>query len=302
MAPGPAEAGSVHPAAPACPGEEEQENLVQQALAEDAVERDVTTKALVPPAARARATIISRHPVVTSGSDIGLRVFRTLDPKLLVLHQAPEGQRLDKGGVVLALEGSAEAVLRAERTALNFMQHLCGIATLAATAVAQVQGTTASLLATRKTTPGLRTLERRAAEAGGFIPHRLNLAEAVLIKENHLPFCTSPQAAVRQARDQAPRGTLIQVEIDAPDPLPAVIAAGADMVLLDNFTPRQVKEAVTLAGGRVVLEASGGITLDNLRAYAETGVHRISVGFVTHSAPAADLSLGLAPSEAGHGS
>lgn len=289
-------------APPACISQEELQALATRTLAEDAAERDATTQALVPESLRATAHIITRQPVVVSGMDIATAVFAAAVPGLRLAASAGEGDSACAGTTVMIVHGQAAGILSAERTVLNFLQRLFGIATLAAAAVRLTQGTAAQLLATRKTTPGLRRLERRAAESGGFSPHRMDLSDAILIKENHLACCASPAAAVRQARLQNSGRLPLEVEIESLEPLEDVIEAGADIVLLDNFTAAQVRSAVNRAGGRVLLEASGGITMDNLRSYAETGVHRISLGFITHSVPSADLSLSLHIDEAPHAS
>ena len=197
--------------------------------------------------------------------------------------------------MVARIAGPAAALLAAERTALNFLQRLSGIATLTAQAVAAVAGTACRITDTRKTSPGLRLLEKRAVRAGGGLPHRLGLDDGILIKDNHLVLAGPPAAAVRRARAAAPGGMRIEVEIDRLDDLEAVIEAGAEIVLLDNMTVTEVGEAVRRAAGRVVLEASGGIDLEDLAAYAATGVDRIALGCLTHSAPALDLGFDLEP-------
>ena len=276
-------------------------DLARLALLEDEAGHDVTTMALLQPDRPCSASIRNREAVVVSGVDLAVEVFRAAHAGLEISAAAGEGARLAAGETLLTVRGSGAAILCAERTALNFLQHLCGIATLARQAVQVVAGSRVQLLATRKTLPGWRYLQRRAAEAGGFAPHRTSLADGILIKDNHIALCGSPEQAVARARRQAPSHLLVEVEIDDPTQLEAVITAGAQIVLLDNFTPAQVAQAVAAAGQRVLLEASGGITMETLPLYAATGVDRISVGFVTHSAPAVDLSLDLTPAEIHHG-
>ncbi len=277
-------------------------DLARRALLEDEAGHDVTTRSVLKPEHQASACIRNREPIVVSGVDMAVEVFRAADATLELHSTAGEGVLLPAGEVILTVQGSAAAILSAERTALNFLQHLCGIATLARRAVQAVAGNPARLLATRKTIPGLRRLQRRAAEAGGFAPHRTSLADGILIKDNHIALCGSAEQAVARAARLAPQEMLLEVEIDHPDQMEAVISAGAKIVLRDNFTPRQVAQAVTTARQRVLLEASGGITMETLPLYAATGVDRISVGFVTHSAPAADLSMDLTPIEVRHDS
>ena len=275
--------------------------MARRSLDEDEAGTDVTTLAVVPDSRHGDARIQAGGSLVVSGTDMAAAVFSTHDASLQLRTLAAEGQSLQAGDTVLAVSGSCSSILSSERVALNFLQHLCGIASLARRATDLVRDTGVQLLATRKTLPGLRALERRAAEAGGFVPHRTSLGDGILIKDNHIACAGSPAAAVLAARRQAVTRFPVQVEVDHMEQLEEVIDAGADLVLLDNFSPPQVASAVAAAAGRVVLEASGGITLENLQAYAATGVQRISVGFVTHSAPAADLSLDLQMTGAGHG-
>ncbi|TDI41295.1 MAG: carboxylating nicotinate-nucleotide diphosphorylase [Acidobacteria bacterium] len=275
-------------------------DLARHALLEDRAGYDVTTMAVLQPDLAGSACIRTREPVVSSGVDMAMEVFLAADSHLQVHAEAGEGTRVAAGETILMVEGSSASILSAERTALNFLQHLCGIATLARQAMQAVAGSPVQLLATRKTLPGLRNLQRRAAEAGGFAPHRTSLADGILIKDNHIALCGSAAQAVTRARSQAPSHLLIEVEIEAPDQLEAVITAGAQIVLLDNFTPEQVAQVVTATRQRVLLEASGGITMETLPLYAATGVDRISVGFVTHSAPAVDLFMDLTPAKTRH--
>jgi len=267
--------------------------VVAQALAEDVGPGDVTTAATVPAAARAQARITQKAPGVVFGVDVAESVFRQLDPEISVSRETQEGVWRD-GGPVLVIEGSARAILTGERTALNFLQRLSGVATLTARYVEAVEGTGARILDTRKTTPGLRQLEKAAVAAGGGTNHRVGLYDAILIKENHAELAGGVGEAVRRARERAPELAL-EVECRTLDEVDEALAAGADQLLLDNMTPAELREAVRRVDGRAQLEASGGITLDTLREVAETGVNFISVGALTHSAPALDLSLLLRP-------
>jgi nicotinate-nucleotide pyrophosphorylase (carboxylating) len=266
---------------------------VARALAEDVGEGDVTTAATVPAESRARATISQKAPGVIYGVDVALETFRTLDPDLAVEHFVAEGVWRD-GGSVLALEGSARAILTGERTALNFLQRLSGVATLAARCVRAVEGTGATILDTRKTTPGLRALEKAAVAAGGARNHRVGLFDMILIKENHAALAGGVGVAVRRARAYAPELPL-EVECRTLAEVDEALAAGAPMLLLDNMSVDELRDAVRHVAGRASLEASGGFTLETIRAVAGTGVDFISVGAITHSAPALDLSLLLEP-------
>jgi len=270
------------------------EDLVERALAEDVGSGDVTTEATVPAEARARATIRQKAPGVVYGLDVVEAVFRRLDPQVDVERLAEEGVWRDDGGPVLRAEGSARALLTGERTALNFLQRLSGVATAAARAARAVEGTRATVLDTRKTTPGLRALEKAAVAAGGAANHRTGLYDMVLIKENHIAAAGGIEAAVRAARDRAPDLPL-EVEVRDTDEIDQALAAGAQRLLLDNMTPAELEAAVAHVDGRATLEASGGVTLENLKEIAETGVDWVSVGALTHSAPALDFSLLLEP-------
>ncbi len=264
--------------------------VVACALAEDVGQGDVTTAATVPEQARARALITQKAAGVVFGVDVAEETFRALDPDIAVERLVDEGKWRDGGGPVLALEGSARAILTAERTALNFLQRLSGVATMAARCVQAVSGTGAVILDTRKTTPGLRALEKAAVAAGGATNHRFGLFDAILIKENHAAMAGGVGEAVRQARAHAP-GLPLEVECRTMAEVDEALAAGAPRILLDNMPAAMMREAVRRVAGRAELEASGGVTLDTLRDIGSTGVNFISVGALTHSAPALDLSL-----------
>jgi nicotinate-nucleotide pyrophosphorylase (carboxylating) len=270
--------------------------IVARALAEDVGEGDITTAATVPEHARARATITQKAPGVIYGLDVAVETFRALDAGVTVERLVEEGVWREDGPV-LALEGSARGILTGERTALNFLQRLSGVATMAARcvrAVADVEPRPPVILDTRKTTPGLRTLEKAAVAAGGATNHRVGLFDAILIKENHAAIAGGVGEAVRQARAHAPELPL-EVECRTLAEVEQALAAGAPMILLDNMSVDELRAAVDRVAGRAKLEASGGFALDTIRAVASTGVNFISVGAITHSAPALDLSLLLEP-------
>jgi nicotinate-nucleotide pyrophosphorylase (carboxylating) len=268
-------------------------DVVARALAEDLGDGDVTTAATVPPDARARAVITQKAPGVIFGLDVAEQTFRTLDPEAGFERAVDEGRWRERGEV-LVVDGRARALLSAERTALNFLARLSGVATAAARAVEAVEGTSARILDTRKTTPGLRALEKAAVAAGGATNHRAGLYDAILIKENHAALAGGVGPAVRRAREYAP-GLPLEVECRNLAEVDEALEAGAPRLLLDNMTPEQLREAVDHVAGRAKLEASGGVTLETLRTVGETGVDFISVGALTHSAPALDLSLILQP-------
>jgi nicotinate-nucleotide pyrophosphorylase (carboxylating) len=267
--------------------------IVARALAEDVGSGDLTSEATVPEASRARAVITQKAPGVVFGLDAAEATFRALDPDVRLQRLTDEGRWRERGDV-LQIEGSARALLTAERTALNFLQRLSGVASLAARCVEAVQGTGARILDTRKTTPGLRALEKAAVAAGGATNHRAGLYDAILIKENHATLAGGVGEAVRRARAYAP-GVPIEVECRTMAEVDEALGAGAPGILLDNMTVEQLRDAVGHVAGRAELEASGGVTLQTLRAIASTGVDFISVGALTHSAPALDLSLLLEP-------
>jgi len=267
--------------------------IVARALAEDVGDGDVTTAATVPEQARARATITQKAPGVVYGLDVAVETFHALDPDVAAERLVAEGEWRERGPV-LSLEGSARGILTAERTALNFLQRLSGVATMAARCVQAIEGTGAVILDTRKTTPGLRALEKAAVAAGGATNHRVGLFDAILIKENHAALAGGVGEAVRHARAHAP-GLPLEVECRTPAEVDEALAAGAGRILLDNMSVDELRDAVRHVAGRAELEASGGVTLETLRAIAGTGVNFISVGAITHSAPALDLSLLLEP-------
>jgi nicotinate-nucleotide pyrophosphorylase (carboxylating) len=266
---------------------------VARALAEDVGTGDVTTEATVDSAARGRALITQKAPGVIFGLDVVQATFTALDPGVQIERLAPEGEWRE-GGPVLSVEGKARALLTAERTALNFLQRLSGVATVTAEYVRMVAGTGARILDTRKTTPGLRALEKAAVAAGGARNHRAGLYDAILIKENHIAAAGGIGEAVRRARAAAP-GLPLEVEARSLAEVEEALEARAPWILLDNMSVAELREAVLYVAGRAELEASGGITFETLRDAASTGVDFISVGALTHSAPALDFSLILEP-------
>jgi nicotinate-nucleotide pyrophosphorylase (carboxylating) len=266
--------------------------LVAAALEEDDTRHDVTTAATVTSNRRARCRLVARQAGVIAGLPLACEAFEQLDPAVTMRVEHPDGSRVPAQTPVMFLSGNAHGLLSAERVALNFMQRLSGIASMTARYVDAVAGTRAHILDTRKTTPLLRRLEKYAVRAGGGLNHRMDLASAVLIKDNHLAAVDGDIAlAVSRARKVAPTGIKVEVECDTLDQVRAAVDAGADIVLLDNMQLMELREAVKLVDEAAVTEASGGVTLETVRLIAETGVDWISVGALTHSAPALDLAL-----------
>ena len=266
-------------------------SLVQSALHEDGALNDLTTIATVVSERRARAKLVARDTGVVCGVPLALEAFRIMDSKTAIRVDAEDGSHVERGAPVLYLSGHARGLLSAERVALNFMQHLSGIATLTARYVAAIRGTKARILDTRKTLPGWRPLEKYAVCAGGGKNHRADLSTGILIKDNHLAALDGNiDLAVRRSREIAP-GMKVEVECETKEQVADALVAGADIIMLDNMSPEQMRECVQIINGRATTEASGGITLSNVRAVAETGVDWISIGALTHSAPALNLAL-----------
>jgi nicotinate-nucleotide pyrophosphorylase (carboxylating) len=266
--------------------------LVRSALLEDGAFNDLTTIATVVSDRRARATLTARQKGVVAGVPLALEAFRLLDPKVTIRVDFEDGSPVNPGDAVLFVSGHARGLLSAERVALNFIQRLSGVATLTCRYVDAIAGTRATIIDTRKTTPGWRALEKYAVRAGGGTNHRMDLSSAVLIKDNHLAAVDGDvQKAVERARDLAPQGTKIEVECDRIEQVDAAVRAEADIILLDNMSNDDMRRCVELVQGRAILEASGGVNLSTVRGIAETGVDWISVGALTHSAPALDLGL-----------
>jgi nicotinate-nucleotide pyrophosphorylase (carboxylating) len=273
------------------------ETLIRHALSEDIGSGDVTTLALIPRQARGSARIIAKESLVVAGTEVAHRVFLLVDPSLKVDIRQQDGSRAHPGDPLLEVSGGISTMLMGERTAVNFLQRLSGIATLTRAFVDRVTGTSARIVDTRKTTPGWRVLEKAAVRAGGGCNHRFGLYDGVLIKDNHIAAVGGVRPAVTAVRRKVPHTLKIEVEVETLDQLEEAIAVGADAVLLDNMSPSVMLEAVRRAGGRLTLEASGGINLDNVREVAETGVDLISVGALTHSARAVDVSMEIEPLE-----
>ncbi|HTA14494.1 MAG TPA: carboxylating nicotinate-nucleotide diphosphorylase [Solirubrobacteraceae bacterium] len=266
--------------------------LVQRALDEDVGSGDVTTDATVSADAGAQALISQKAPGTIYGLQSAEAAFALLDPQARFERLVEEGRWREEGGPVLSVEGSARALLTGERTALNFLTHLSGVATMAARAARAVEGTGTRVLDTRKTTPGLRALEKAAVAAGGATNHRVGLYDAILIKENHIAAAGGIVQAIARAREASPTlADTLEVEVRDPDEIEQALAAGAPRLLLDNMSVDELRAAVLQVAGRAKLEASGNVTLDSLRERALTGVDFISMGALTHSAPVLDLSL-----------
>ena len=267
------------------------DDIIRRVLAEDLGQGgDVTSKATIAADARFTAELAAREPIVLAGLDIAIAFFRALDADVGIEVLAVDGDAIDAGAILVRFSGKARAMLTAERSALNTLQHLSGIATLTRRYVDAIAGTGATVLDTRKTIPGLRALEKYAARMGGAQNHRMRLDDGVLIKDNHVAVAGGIGAAVRAAK-QANTGFHVQVEVDSMDQIEEALSAGADRLLLDNMDPPTLRRAVELVGGRVPLEASGGVRLDTIRAIAEAGVDYISVGRITQSAPAVDIGM-----------
>lgn len=273
------------------------DEVVTRALAEDAPWGDSSSEAAIPADARATARVVSRERGILAGGLALERAFLAADPSLRVSRMLADGAPLTAGTVVAEVEGPARGILLGERVALNLAQRLSGVATLTRAFVDAVAGTPASIVDTRKTTPGLRMLEKAAVRAGGARNHRFSLSDAVMLKDNHLAVLTAQgldlTEAIRTVRARIPHTTHLEVEVDRLDQLPAVLAAQPDTIMLDNFSLADLRAGVALIGGRAIVEASGGVTLDSVRAIAETGVDVISAGALTHSAPALDLGLDI---------
>lgn len=276
----------------------EVEDLISRALAEDIGLRDLTGDATVEAGTRARARISQKAPGALFGFAVAQAVFRRLDPLVEWKPTRTEGQWLEEApAAVVELEGDARCLLAGERTALNFLGHLSGVATATALAVGAVRGTGVEILDTRKTTPGLRMLEKQAVLAGGGRNHRMGLFDAILVKENHIAMAGGVGQATRMAVERRPHDCPVEVECRTLADVEAALAAGADHLLLDNMSVPGLREAVDAVAGRATLEASGGITLQSIREVAGTGVQFISMGSLTHSAPALDFSMGVEPSQ-----
>ena len=266
--------------------------LVEQALREDlAAAGDITTQAIVPSEAQTTARLVARQSGCLVGLFMARRVFAQLDPGLTFESMIAEGSDVDAGEPIVRLSGSARSILTGERTALNFVGHLSGIATLTRTFASAIGRRPPELVSTRKTTPGLRALEKYAVVAGGGGTHRFGLYDAVLVKDNHVALAGGIRQAVTRARESVGPSVPLQVEVDRLDQLEELLPLGVDAVLLDNMELETLRRAVEMCAGKLLTEASGGITLENIRTVADSGVDRISVGALTHSAPSFDVAV-----------
>jgi nicotinate-nucleotide pyrophosphorylase (carboxylating) len=270
--------------------------IVETALREDLAAGDVTSAAVVPETARAIARAVAKQPLVVCGGDVFARVFYRVDPGVRVEQKLAEGARARAGDVLWVAEGATRSLLAAERTALNFAQRLAGVATLTARYVDAVPaGASLRIADTRKTTPGLRALERYAVRTGGGRNHRDDLGTAILIKDNHIAAAGGVARAVELARARASHVTRVEIEVETLADLESALAAGAEIVMLDNFAPEEIAEAVRRAKGRALVEVSGGVGVERIPELARAGVDVASVGALTHSAPSVDISLDLEP-------
>jgi nicotinate-nucleotide pyrophosphorylase (carboxylating) len=266
--------------------------VVEAALEEDAPWGDITSELFVPETATATAELNAREPGVFAGVDVVAATFAAVSTEIVVDMRVADGDRFEAGDVIAVISGPARAVLRGERIALNLVQRMSGIATQTAHYVAEVAGTKAHVVDTRKTTPGLRALERHAVRCGGGYNHRFSLSDAVLAKDNHLAVLDgSVTDAILSARAALGHTTRIEVEVDRIDQIEPVLAGGVDIIMLDNFSLDELREGVAIVAGRAIVEASGGVTLDTVKAIAHTGVDLISVGALTHSVRSLDLGL-----------
>ena len=279
--------------------EEQINNIVDLALAEDISHGDVTSETLIPPELQGKASLLVKAKGVAAGGEVARKVFLRVDPSLKVKVLIKDGAKVKPGDIVATIFGSVVSILKAERVALNFLNRLSGIASQTAQYVAKTQDLPVIITDTRKTTPGLRLLEKYAVRVGGGQNHRLHLGDGILIKDNHLAALRtlgmSLEEIVAKAKQNAPRGLTVEVEVNTAEEALDAVDAGADIIMLDNMSPDEMRRVVSLVPSQVKVEASGGITLANVRAVAETGVNLISVGALTHSPKALDISLELEP-------
>ena len=267
------------------------DDIIQNALREDIHTGDLTTQAVVPEPRPATARLVAKESLTVAGMAVAARVFHLLDSAILFEFCCKDGQSLEKGAVMARMAGDAALLLQGERVALNLLQRMCGIATLTARYVQAVQGTSARIVDTRKTTPGLRVLEKYAVRVGGGINHRTGLYDGILIKENHIAAAGGITEAIRRARAYIPHTLKIEIETETVEQVQEALAAGADIIMLDNMDCATMLHCVELINRRALVEASGGVTLDTVRAIAETGVDIISIGALTHSPRAMDISM-----------
>lgn len=267
------------------------DHLIELALDEDIAHGDLTSRAIFPDKHRSSAIIEAGHDLIVCGADVAARVFARVDSRIKVTAIAKDGARLRRGGIALRVAGPTASILTAERTALNFIQRLSGVATLSRKFADAVKGTGVRVVDTRKTTPGFRALEKAAVRAGGCFNHRSSLGEHVMLKDNHIAAAGSIRSAVARARREAPHLAIVEVEAKTMAEVRAALSAKAGAILLDNMSPDQVRRALAIIDGKALVEISGGVRLETIRDYAMPGVDVISIGALTHSAPAADFSL-----------
>jgi len=267
------------------------DDIILRALKEDMPMGDITTESTVPEDETSCARLIAKEDIVVAGLEVFCRVFTLLDRNVYFERYVNDGDKVKTGTVILRISGNSRAMLKAERTALNLLQRMSGIATATRKFVDILEGTNAKIVDTRKTAPGLRYLDKMAVRMGGGTNHRFNLSDGVLIKDNHIKASGGITAAVKRAKERVPHTVKIEVETETMEQVKEALAAGADIIMLDNMKPEEMKEAVAYINGRALTEASGNITADNLAAVAKTGVDLISSGSLTHSVKAADISL-----------
>ncbi len=270
--------------------------LLKAALAEDLGCGDLTTKILIDPDLKGHACVIAREPMVLSGTDVFEKVLQILDPAIKTSRHFLDGSTIMPDTIVLEIHGKLAPILSGERLALNLLQRLSGIATYTRKFVEAVKDYQVQIVDTRKTTPLWRSLEKKAVRDGGAKNHRFGLFDGILIKDNHIAACGGITEAILKARESSHHLVKIEVEVETLEQFKEALAGGADVIMLDNMSPEKIQKAVELANGKVILEASGGINLDNVKEYAATGVDLISLGTLTHSAPSVDISLEISPS------
>ena len=267
------------------------DRIIENALLEDIHTGDITTMSVVQDKRSAKARLVAKEPLVLAGIQVAERVFKILDHNILFAHKSSDGDNISKGQVIAEMAGDAAILLQGERVALNLLQRMCGTATLTARYVEAVAGTKARIVDTRKTTPGLRVLEKYAVRVGGGVNHRTGLYDGVLIKENHIAAAGGITRAITSARSYIPHTLKIEIETETISQVQEALAAGAEIIMLDNMDLDSIRKAVSVVNGRALLEASGGVSLETVRDIAETGVDIISVGALTHSARAMDISM-----------
>lgn len=267
------------------------DDIIIRALKEDMALGDITTDNLIDPESKSTAYLVAKEPGIIAGIQVAERVFTLLDDKVGFLARVEDGQHVEKGEIIAQISGHTSVLLKGERTALNFLQRMSGIATLTNAFCKKVEGTKAVIVDTRKTTPGLRILEKYAVRAGGGRNHRFSLSDGVLIKDNHINACGGIRQAVEKARASVPHTVRIEVEVETLEQVQEALDCGADIIMLDNMDIDTMAKAVKVINGRAIVEASGSVSLETARSIAEAGVDVISVGRITHSAPALDISM-----------